>query len=73
MIVQFQTFGDPILDLGVFALKDDHWKHVRSILTPTFSSGKLRKVSEINNNTLIIDKGSLVTRVLREMGMVTVL
>jgi hypothetical protein len=25
-------------------LKDDHWKHVRSKMTPAFSSGKLRKV-----------------------------
>jgi len=26
-------------------LKDDHWKHVRNVLTPTFSSGKLRKMN----------------------------
>lgn len=27
-------------------LEDNHWKFVRSVLTPAFSSGKLRKVSD---------------------------
>ncbi|KAK7446240.1 hypothetical protein BaRGS_00040282, partial [Batillaria attramentaria] len=27
-------------------LKDDHWKHVRSQLSPTFSSGKLKKMTQ---------------------------
>ena len=25
-------------------LRDDHWKHIRSQLSPAFSSGKLKKV-----------------------------
>ena len=29
------------------ALRDDHWKHVRSTLTPTFSTGKLRRVCSV--------------------------
>ncbi|XP_074652557.1 cytochrome P450 3A29-like isoform X2 [Tubulanus polymorphus] len=28
-------------------LKDDHWKHVRSMLTPAFSSGKMRKMERL--------------------------
>ncbi|XP_076436666.1 cytochrome P450 3A30-like [Babylonia areolata] len=29
---------------NVTMIRDDHWKHVRSQLSPTFSSGKLKKV-----------------------------
>ncbi|XP_074653665.1 cytochrome P450 3A24-like [Tubulanus polymorphus] len=28
-------------------LRDDHWKHVRSMLTPAFSSGKMRKMKSL--------------------------
>lgn len=27
-------------------IKDDHWKHVRSTLSPTFNSGKLRRMQQ---------------------------
>ena len=27
------------------AIKDDQWKHARSTISPTFTTGKLRKVS----------------------------
>ena len=29
---------------NLLQLRDDHWKHVRGQLSPTFSSGKLKKV-----------------------------
>lgn len=28
----------------LFTLNDDHWKHVRAMLSPTFTSGKLKLV-----------------------------
>jgi hypothetical protein len=28
------------------AVEDDHWRFVRNTLLPTFSSGKMRKVSD---------------------------
>ncbi|ESO10628.1 hypothetical protein HELRODRAFT_72659, partial [Helobdella robusta] len=36
----------PPLDKMLSLLKDDHWKFVRSIMSPTFSSGKMRKMSD---------------------------
>lgn len=38
------SFGGP-LDHSVLNLTDDHWKYVRSALSPTFTQGKLKKVS----------------------------
>ena len=35
---------DPILTHNLLELQGDHWKHVRSTLTPVFSSGKLKQV-----------------------------
>ncbi|XP_064612401.1 cytochrome P450 3A9-like [Liolophura sinensis] len=34
----------PVQNAMVSVLKDDHWKFVRSILSPAFSSGKMRKM-----------------------------
>jgi cytochrome P450 family 3 subfamily A len=31
-------------------IKDDHWRNVRNVLTPTFSSGKLRKMNQQIHN-----------------------
>jgi len=31
-------------------LKDDHWRHVRNLITPTFSSGKLRRVTKLSSS-----------------------
>lgn len=32
------------LDHGLFNLKGEHWKHVRALLSPSFTQGKLKKV-----------------------------
>lgn len=32
---------------NLFSLRDDHWKHVHSILAPTFTSGKLKQVNVV--------------------------
>ena len=37
--MDYKPWSDNLLQL-----KDDHWKHIRSQLSPTFSSGKLKKV-----------------------------
>lgn len=39
-----QKFDDPILDNAMFGTQDDHWKKLRSIISPTFSSGKMKKM-----------------------------
>lgn len=33
-----------LFDYFLNSLKDEHWKHVRSALTPAFTSGKLKQV-----------------------------
>jgi len=53
MIKEFSHFTNrfaPPLHVRVIrkiltVLKDEHWKHVRNVLTPTFSSGKLRRMN----------------------------
>lgn len=35
------------LDQGLFSIEGDHWKSVRQRLSPEFSSGKLKKVSQL--------------------------
>ena len=39
-------FFGTIFDKFMSALTDDHWRHVRSSLSPTFTSGKLKLVSD---------------------------
>ena len=36
--------NDPIWDNFLFVLNDEDWKRLRAIVSPTFSTGKLRKV-----------------------------
>ena len=36
--------NDPIWDNFLFVLNDEDWKRLRAIVSPTFSSGKVRKV-----------------------------
>ncbi|PVD34494.1 hypothetical protein C0Q70_05769 [Pomacea canaliculata] len=38
-MVDYKPWSETLL-----TLKDDHWKHVRNVLSPTFSSGKLKKM-----------------------------
>ena len=53
-VKQFNSFrnrrlvwrGDEsIMASNLVRLRDDQWKHTRSILTPTFTSGKLKQVT----------------------------
>ncbi|XP_055350166.1 uncharacterized protein LOC129596817 [Paramacrobiotus metropolitanus] len=37
----------PIMELNVAALKDQHWKDVRSVLLPAFTSGKLKQMNNL--------------------------
>ncbi|CAG2176701.1 unnamed protein product, partial [Oppiella nova] len=38
------TGGDPLIDNMVDALRDDHWKRVRTVISPAFATGKLRQM-----------------------------
>ncbi|CAG2116153.1 unnamed protein product [Medioppia subpectinata] len=42
--------GDPLNDRSLFNLMGDEWKAMRSVISPTFSSGKMRAM-----HPLIID------------------
>ncbi|GAV06313.1 hypothetical protein RvY_16327 [Ramazzottius varieornatus] len=37
----------PILELSVSVIRDQHWKHVRNVLVPAFSSGKMRQMEPL--------------------------
>ena len=39
--------GNAPLDKGLFGARDDDWRRVRSILTPTFSASKLKEIVPI--------------------------
>ncbi|XP_067687706.1 cytochrome P450 3A8-like [Haliotis asinina] len=57
LVKSFNTFRNRMkfslvpfpFNLGVFFLDDEHWRRVRSIITPSFSSGKLRKMGSAIN------------------------
>ncbi|CAG2172599.1 unnamed protein product, partial [Oppiella nova] len=40
----FRTGGDPLVDNMVSIVRDEQWKKIRSIMSPTFSTGKLKKM-----------------------------
>ena len=40
--VSFVTFNEPVVDHMLLGLKGAVWKRVRSVMTPTFSSGKVK-------------------------------
>ena len=41
----FDFEGENIFKYQIFSMQGDHWKHVRSLITPTFTSGKLKQVN----------------------------
>ncbi|KAK0045263.1 cytochrome P450 3A24 [Biomphalaria pfeifferi] len=46
-------FNPPFRD-NLLNLRGEHWKHVRNIVTPTFSSGRIKKMtSHIHKNTKV--------------------
>lgn len=48
---------DPPFDQNLLILFDDHWKRVRSAVTPTFSSGRLKKMCRhVERNTKLLQK-----------------
>ncbi|KAJ8310879.1 hypothetical protein KUTeg_012744 [Tegillarca granosa] len=49
------------MDHSLVAIKGDHWKHVRDTLTPTFSSGKLKRMMSLitSASTCLVDNTKL--------------
>ncbi|XP_074660288.1 cytochrome P450 3A9-like [Tubulanus polymorphus] len=47
---KFVMTDSSIMNKMLTMLDDDHWKHVRSMCTPTFSSGKMRKMNAMLQN-----------------------
>uniref|UniRef100_S4RSC7 Uncharacterized protein n=1 Tax=Petromyzon marinus TaxID=7757 RepID=S4RSC7_PETMA len=46
--MEFSLSTKPMSD-SIFMLRDEEWKHVRSVLTPTFSAAKMREMSPLIN------------------------
>ncbi|XP_064613115.1 cytochrome P450 3A8-like [Liolophura sinensis] len=72
-VKEFQNFPNraihaplsPLQRSMITSLKDDHWKFVRSVLSPAFSSGKMRKMVpliQICIDRLIENLGDLVKK-----------
>lgn len=49
--------NDAVLANGLFMIEDDHWKTIRTIMSPTFSSGKLK-----GSFPLILDQAEKLVR-----------
>ncbi|KAK3862998.1 hypothetical protein Pcinc_031182 [Petrolisthes cinctipes] len=43
----FVTFNEPVMDHMLLGLKGGMWKAVRSVMTPTFSSGKIKQTLQL--------------------------
>ncbi|KAF7488624.1 Cytochrome P450 3A24 [Sarcoptes scabiei] len=46
------SFGDPIFDILLFAAENAQWKRLRAIVSPAFSSGKLKKIKYVIDKTI---------------------
>src|SRR5258708_1667987 len=44
------SIGDDIVDNFVFVINGEKWRRIRSILKPTFTSGKMRKMFHLMND-----------------------
>ena len=51
--------SNPPLESNLFAARDEQWKKVRSLLTPTFSSAKLREILPIIEDAANVLAGKL--------------
>ncbi|CAL4157049.1 unnamed protein product, partial [Meganyctiphanes norvegica] len=55
---------DPLMSHNLFMIEDDYWKKVRSIMTPTFSSGKMKSVFQ-----LVIDQADKLSQYCMKTSM----
>ncbi|XP_071514189.1 cytochrome P450 3A24-like isoform X1 [Panulirus ornatus] len=76
----FVTFNEPVMDHMLLGLKGGMWKAVRSVMTPTFSSGKIKQtlplVKDCAQNLVTyfdkeLDKRSSVFEMKEVYGMFT--
>ena len=67
------TFNDPVMDNMLIGLKGPIWKAVRSVMTPIFSSGKVKQtfslVKDCSHNlkkyfTMEVEKGYVIIKFL---------
>jgi len=57
--------GDKIFNRMVINIEDDDWKRVRAIMSPTFSTGKLRRMCPLIDEcikTLVTNLGKLIDK-----------
>ncbi|CAG2175942.1 unnamed protein product [Oppiella nova] len=47
MTRDFRTGGDPILDNTLNLKRDSEWKRIRTLITPTFTVGKLKRMTPL--------------------------
>lgn len=52
------VFNDPMMDEMLTNAKGTHWKGIRSLLTPTFTSGKMKSMYN-----LVLEKANLLAKV----------
>ncbi|GBN72442.1 hypothetical protein AVEN_26668-1, partial [Araneus ventricosus] len=48
--ISYVLSGDPLMDSMLFFLRGQEWKRVRGILTPNFTTGKIKKMINILKN-----------------------